>query len=223
MFKKIIINASILASTLVLIPLNSYASTYGSNFLNTATVTADTTDTACPYNAPNYTIDGNLATTWCPTNTALPHWLKYQLGTAKTIGKLSIWPEGDVNGTQIKNFNIEGSNDNSTWTTIYTNITANTQTSAQRQDFELTTSTSAFTYYKLNITSSWNSAYNRTIMFEVEAYECTDCSVATSTASSTITTNTGNFMSPELDQLLIYILEGLIVISTGYGLYKFLK
>lgn len=200
----------ILILGLILLPTISFGATYGSNFLNTATPTADTTDTACPYNSPSYTIDGNLTTTWCPTNTAFPHWLKYQLGTAKTIGKLSIWPEGDANGTQIKNFNIQGSNDNSTWTTIYTNITTDTKTSGQRQDFELTTSTSAYLYYKLNINDSWNGAYNRSIMYEVEAYECTDCSSSTSTATST--TLTGNEMIN--DYLMVFfdlIIIGLIV------------
>lgn len=204
---------------ILLIPFISHGATYGSNFLTGGTCTASA------YYSEDYNcskaFDTNLATRW-DSNATTPANLRYDLGSGitKKLSKWSINKKYDVTAVLGKNINILGSNDDSTWTSIGTSTLANTASDKDIIEFELTTSSiNSYRYYKFNFLDSWGGT--TASAWEISAYECTDCDVATSTTSSTISSY--NFMSPELDQLLIYILEGLIVIGVAFGTYKILK
>ncbi|GAA2630073.1 alpha-L-fucosidase [Streptomyces vastus] len=70
-------------------------------------------------------VDGSTATRWCANNGNTGHWLKVDLGVAKSIAGTRIaWESADTN----YRYRIEGSTDNSTWTTL-ADLTATTGTS----------------------------------------------------------------------------------------------
>lgn len=216
MFKKIIITG------LIIFPSLTFASTYGSNFLTGGTCTANNEAGGVCTNA----FDANTATKWHTGPDGNNSWIAYDLtsGITNTAYKIELYAYTDVGGKGLKTFHLQGSNDNwTTSSTIYTGITSNTTSPAWEYFTFTPTSTTAYRYWRLiQANDTWRSD-GYTAIYELQLKTCTDCSVATSTASSTITTNTGNFMSPELDQLLIYILEGLVIVAVAWGAYKFYK
>ncbi|WP_063785990.1 alpha-L-fucosidase [Streptomyces sp. MMG1533] len=70
-------------------------------------------------------VDGSTATRWCASNGNTGHWLKVDLGTTKSLtGTRIAW---ELDATNYR-YRIEGSTDNSTWTTL-ADRTATTSTS----------------------------------------------------------------------------------------------
>lgn len=70
-------------------------------------------------------VDGSTATRWCASNGNTGHWLKVDLGTIKSLtGTRIAW---ELDATNYR-YRIEGSTDNSTWTTL-ADRTATTSTS----------------------------------------------------------------------------------------------
>lgn len=195
----------------------SHASTYGSNFLTGGTCTAKANTCANAF-------DGNQATYWYDLNP--PSWIKYDLGSdiSKKLVKLHILPwTNDGAGSGLKHFVLQGSNDDSTWIDLInatnTNSTANPDIYV---DFYTSTTTepTAYRYFKLNVDPSYRSPYAEPNLIEIQAMECTDCWVSTSTATST--TLTGNEMINEylmlfLDIIFIGgIIAGLIWIQSKF-------
>lgn len=219
MFKKIIITG------LIIFPSLTFASTYGSNFLTGGTCN---TDSVYENNTATYgctkVFDQNTATSWESGNSSLPHWISYDTGEGitKYFDKITLTTDTDGSDTSVKTLTIQGSNDNTNWTLIATTSWTNGNETSYTAD-QYTTSTAQYRYFRFYATDKWWTLGWYGIK-EISAYECTDCHTSTSTtSSSTITTNTGNFMSPELDQLLIYILEGLVIVAVAWGAYKFYK
>ena len=70
-------------------------------------------------------VDGSTATRWCASNGNTGHWLKVDLGTIKSLTGTRIAWESDATNYRYR---IEGSTDNSTWTTL-ADRTATTSTS----------------------------------------------------------------------------------------------
>lgn len=61
-------------------------------------------------------VDGNAATRWESTHGAGPSWLTVDLGTAKALSQVVI----DWEAANAANYTIQGSNDNTNWTTLKT-------------------------------------------------------------------------------------------------------
>ncbi|WP_221761314.1 discoidin domain-containing protein, partial [Kibdelosporangium aridum] len=65
-------------------------------------------------NVPANTLDNNLNTRWSAEGDGV--WIQYDLGTAQTIGSVSIaWHKGD---TRTSSFEVRLSGDGSSWTTV---------------------------------------------------------------------------------------------------------
>jgi hypothetical protein len=146
--------------------------TYGPNVITSGTPSADT-EYGTGYEAIK-ACDGNESTRWSSSQGGFPHWWKYDLGAGvtKTVIKLSILKYGDAAGCPLKDFTLQGSNNNSDWTTIYTGQAANV-TSPTWEDFTFSNNT-AYRYYKINCTSSWytGGGWTTAISFlEVQAFE----------------------------------------------------
>lgn len=91
--------------------------------------------------------DNNSGTRWSSSSTGGTGWLKIDFGTAKTASRIVIKPfSGQVNA-----WNLQGSNDNSNWTTLITSSHANSD-ATQTEDFVNTT---AYRYYLFNVLSSY--------------------------------------------------------------------
>jgi hypothetical protein len=114
--------------------------------------------------------DDNNGTYWCSLNTVYPHWWKYDFGAGitKTIAKITILGYWVANGLYIKDFKLQGSNDDSDWTDIYTGQTAN---NANKQEFTFANA-NAYRYYRIYATSTWNTVdYNFCAVCEFEMME----------------------------------------------------
>jgi len=201
---------------LILLPTISFGATYGSNFLTGGTATEDSVYSGL---TGSNAFDGNLVTFWSSANTSYPHWIKYQISTPKSAGKLSLYYSNAPHEWNIKHFNLQGSNDNTNWTELSSSTNPNNYNTWN--DF-IINSTTTYTYFRLLINSGYGSTGNYVQTNEITLAECTDCH-ETSSTSTTSSSTIVRIMSPELDQLLIYILEGLVIVAVAWGAYKFYK
>jgi len=92
-----------------------------------ASVTASTSDS----NVPPNTVDNNLATRWSGNGDGT--WLRFDLGSSKTIGHVTL---AAYNGNARRNrFDLQVSNDNANWTTVFSGETSGTTTNEEPFDF----------------------------------------------------------------------------------------
>lgn len=77
-------------------------------------VTADSEESSKGNTAAN-AVDGSTATRWCANDGSTGHWLKVDLGSTRSLTGTRIAWELDKTNYRYK---IEGSTDNSTWTTV---------------------------------------------------------------------------------------------------------
>jgi hypothetical protein len=104
--------------------------------------------------------DGDIGTYWYQSAT-LPAWWKYDLGVGitKTARKLRMITYPGY----IKNFTLEGSNNNSDWTLIYTGIHLN---NGSWQEYLFSNAT-AYRYYKVNFANNYGGD-NQIAALEIE-------------------------------------------------------
>lgn len=204
---------------LFLFPSLTLASTYGSNFLTGGTATCDSelnSGVQCAY-----AVDGNEATLWQSGQGGFPHWFKYDLGAgvSKIPAKwyVKIW--GDTNGSWIKNWEIDGSNDNSNFYFLASSTAAN-YTTPTWQTFTFNPTSTPYRYIKIFENSTWGTDAS-TVIVEQMMYECTDCGSGGS--GQTTTTQYTGFMSLETDQLLRYLLHAGVVITSAWFIIKLFR
>ena len=102
--------------------------------------------------------DDDTATAWNSTDTPMPHWWKYDFGgVGYVIEKLRIYPRyyAPEGGSYIKDFILQGSNNNTDWTNIYTGQQAN-NTNVQTYTF---INANSYRYYRVYITSCYETQY----------------------------------------------------------------
>lgn len=124
-----------------------------------STVAVSTSEPGNPLTNIN---DGNEATRWIsqPTNGAV---VSTDLGTIYNLNKVSLLWAGDT----VKNYSLQVSADNATWTTITTGTTNNTTP----QLIDHTTFSNAATgrYFRIVCTDRWNATYGNSI-WEIGIY-----------------------------------------------------
>jgi hypothetical protein len=82
-------------------------------------------------NIPANTVDGNLGTRWSANGDG--QWIRYDLGSAKTVSYVKIaFYNGD---TRTSTFDIQTSNDGSSWTTRSSRTSSGTSTALETFDF----------------------------------------------------------------------------------------
>ena len=68
---------------------------------------------------PSNSNDGNTSTYWESTNSAFPQWLEADLGSAQTVGSITLdLPPSSSWATRTQTLSVQGSTDGSTWTTL---------------------------------------------------------------------------------------------------------
>jgi F5/8 type C domain/Pectate lyase superfamily protein/Abnormal spindle-like microcephaly-assoc'd, ASPM-SPD-2-Hydin len=68
---------------------------------------------------PSNTNDGNTSTYWESANNAFPQWLEADLGSAQTVGSITLdLPPSSSWATRTQTLSVQGSTDGSTWTTL---------------------------------------------------------------------------------------------------------
>lgn len=107
--------------------------------------------------------DDNEGTQWASANTTAVHWWKYDLGAGvtKTARKLRfrVFAAG-----QVKNFTLQGSNNDADWTNLHTDVYPNGTTAFQEYTFANST---AYRYYRLYITDNWIGGYDSLVEIEL--------------------------------------------------------
>ena len=118
-------------------------------------------------NAAWVAFDGNAGTNWIE-GVGLPAWLKYDFGStyANPIKKLRLLGRSGLASRNPNAFTLAGSNDDSSYTTIYT---GNMVENDSWQEFTFTANTTAYRYYKLNVTSTFYGSYPQ--LAELELWE----------------------------------------------------
>jgi hypothetical protein len=138
---------------------------YSTDLLTGGTPTVDT-DAGAGYQAAQ-ACDNNAATYWQSANSAYPHWFKYDLGAGRLwcVLKLTISARNSGTGLNVKNFTLQGSNNDSTWTVVYTGIMANS-TGVQTFNFY---NSNRFRYWKVNVTDNYSTGHPNIVqIFEIE-------------------------------------------------------
>ncbi|MFI6846551.1 discoidin domain-containing protein [Kitasatospora sp. NBC_00085] len=80
--------------------------------------TASSTESGLSQLAPSFAVDGNPATRWS-SNYSDPQWLQVDLGAVHTVDEVKLTWEN----AYAKAYQIQTSNDGSTWTTVYATTT----------------------------------------------------------------------------------------------------
>jgi len=94
--------------------------------------------------------DGNTSFDWTPL-TGPSQWIQYQFTSPLTIRSYSIFYRGGITG-YATNFNLQGSNDGISFTTLDTR-TGFAFTTGQYNTLTIAAPHSAYSYYRLNITA----------------------------------------------------------------------
>ena len=98
-----------------------------------------------------------------------PHWWKYDLGTSVTKKVIKVRFFGYYDGTayMVKNFSIQGSNDDSNWDTLYTGLATNT---IGWQEFSFSNSV-AYRYYRIYLPDTYRTDAEVNGFREIEMFE----------------------------------------------------
>ncbi len=134
---------------IVLSPVLTFA--YGSNILIGGSCSASHTDEAC-----DDAFDNNDATYWI-SNASYPQTITYDLGSGNVgiAGQTVLRVYGDSNGSYIKNFVLQGSNNGSSFVDIYSGITIN-HTTTQDNIYNID-DTNTYRYFRIKVNDSWAS------------------------------------------------------------------
>jgi galactose oxidase len=85
-------------------------------------VAVDSQETSASVNQGTNAIDGQAGTIWHTqyggTIAPLPHWFRIDQGSQVTVAGLSYLPRGDGGNGRIGQYNVQASNDSTTWTQV---------------------------------------------------------------------------------------------------------
>jgi len=171
------------------------------------------------------TSDGNFSTTYSPTgafdndynvwfatSSAGTHWVKYQLPVAQIVNTIQLMSISNAVPSvySIKNYSVEGSNDDSNYTLLTSGYSTTTKQAYNTNIsgywiINYFTNTTAYKYYRFNFLDSWRIV---TGVGEVEGYNVI---------------NPNDPMVNQTLQYIIYFIDGLIVLGTACFIYLVLK
>jgi hypothetical protein len=119
----------------------------------TATIALASSD-----NPPNETaamaFDGSTATKWFNASGGNTGWLQFYFGgPAKTVVRYDLSSANDVPGRDPRNWQFQGSQNGTAWTTLDTRTTETFASRFLTKQYPIT-NTTAFAYYRLNITTN---------------------------------------------------------------------
>lgn len=146
------------------------------NILTGGTPSADTVWDASygPENAVNRNNSNgpDAGLMWSSDASARPHWWKYDLGAGitKAVQKLRMCIYADGNGQAVKDFTVEGSNDDTNWNVVYTGLATNFGTVNQSWEEYTFANNTQYRYYRVVFTSGYNQNTGNAV-YKFEMYE----------------------------------------------------
>lgn len=209
--------AMLLAGSAGLMPSLSMA---GTAFAQTTSLTANTSSGACAPlavpavtasgndgNVPANTLDNSLSTRW--SNFGKGSWIRYDLGQSQTVCSLDIaWYKGNE---RQNSFVIAVSQDDKTYTNVYTGKSSGTTTSQEKYDI---TDTAA---RYVRVTVNGNTVNDWASITEVDVYG-TSSAPAPSPSPTTylLTVKSANMAGSTITGYHTTINEGSATVKTGY-------
>jgi hypothetical protein len=185
--------------------LNGDAIGYGSDVTSGETFTTDATIVS---GSLSNAFDNNTGTSVAFQNSeAFPLFIKVEFASPKTISKVSIDMLGAQSRSDDVDFTIDGSNNNSDWTTLLTVVNFSfTNDGGNADDFTFTNST-AYTYYRYRVTDAQTPGFCDLI--EMEMMESaggipinTEISICDTEAQKTSTSNWSDINSGAVTETL---------------------
>ena len=144
---------------------------YGSDVLTGGTPSADSVYLDNPTYAEDKACDDNESTRWVSEDTVgFPHWWKYDLGNGvtKIVTKVRIYPYRSAGeNVRLKDFKIQGSNNDSDWTDIHTGQQTN---DLGWQDYTFANE-NAYRYNRIYVTTTWDVGNAGCGIYEIEMME----------------------------------------------------
>ncbi|WP_160114797.1 discoidin domain-containing protein [Aquimarina sp. AU474] len=101
-------------------------------------------------------------------STSNPSWIQIQFPAALIVNKITITSANDVPDRDPENFNIQGSNNGTSWVTLNSWSGQTWVNRFERREFDFT-NTNAYTYYRLNTTKN-RASINMTQICEIELF-----------------------------------------------------
>jgi hypothetical protein len=152
---------------------------YASNFCTGGSATADSDDGV---NTPDKAFDNDTGTRWTSADAALPHWIKYDLGVGvtKTARRLNMKPYSGGSAL-IRNFALEGSNNDADWDTLYSGTCGNTD----NWQFFVFDNATAYRYYRITISTVYGAGDIASI-YEIQMNEAIEDDELAASRSDTV-------------------------------------
>lgn len=123
--------------------------------------TGNTASAKSEYTAgPNlawHAFDGSSTSFWSNNGDGFPSWLQRQFAVANAITGYKVKMRGAVTAAPTA-WTLQGSNDGTTWTGLDSQ-TAQSFASSEEKTYNLSGTTAAYTYFRLNITAGVHAAY----------------------------------------------------------------
>ena len=137
------------------------------NILTGGTASASSDDGAG--NVAANASDGNIATYWRSAGSPIGTWWKYDLGAGVTKIVTTLGTENEVNGNySFGDYNLDGSNNDSSCTTIYS---GNDDTRPAGWVYKTFANTTAYRYYRIIGTSANAQSIAAVIYTEFNMFE----------------------------------------------------
>ena len=112
--------------------------------------------------------DDDDQTAWSSTDTALPHWLRYDLAVSTAVKSYTLTAYFTMTGKMPEDWTFEGYN-GTTWDTLDTRTGETGWAANEKRTFSCANQNEVYQYYRINITK--NGSGNRTIIGEMEIFD----------------------------------------------------
>jgi hypothetical protein len=109
---------------------------------------------------PSRAVDGNTSTSW-NAGSGVPHWITLDLGSSRKANSIRVWAEALPSGTVY--YNLLGSNDNSSFVTISSGVSLQSNDGFYTHNFSEVT----YRYFRLHC-YNWNTSW--VAIREIELY-----------------------------------------------------
>jgi len=114
---------------------------------------------------PTYAFDDNSSTYWEGSGSG--SWVGIDYGSAVAVQRLTLQPRAFSGAAQLKDFKLQGSDDQSTWHDVYVGQHANSE-SAEVYVFN---NANAYRYWRVYVTSSWRGDFDGGGIRECQMFE----------------------------------------------------
>lgn len=190
----------------LVLPFELLAETY------TGDLTVGITPTCLSGDNCSYASNDNTSNQWS-SGVTKPSWVKWDLGSTTVINKIRLYGTSDQSTGLTKDFTLEGSTNDSTWTELWQETSPNEDEWNEWIDNDTTV---GYRYFRLTITENYRGD-NHVGVVEFELYNCTDCTTQGEdpvlTATTTDFTYHDTLLVSQILTFSIFLILGFIILK----------